>query len=877
SYGTYYQSAEGLKEEALKTALYNIIKGHTEYPYDASTGTTDVWDMIKQTDKDPNNPDNVILIYSGLSVNAAQEYNNATGWTREHVWAKSRGDFGTEDGPGTDAHHLRPEDDVVNSARNNRSFDNCVTCKEVVSSGVNTGSYFDLNLYTFEPRDAVKGDVARMIFYMATRYEGENGEPDLELTENILADSDKSPFHGRLSTLLEWNREDPVDDWERNRNEVIYTQFQHNRNPYIDIPDLVEYIWGNAVGLNWSSSFTTFPKDGETNVAASTSIRFVFSAAIRNIDDSEITNDNVSGLLALKVTNASGTNVPFTASISADKKEITLTPDADLMYLQTYYASIDAVIDANAKVNDFTEINFTTKEQDITSPTFTSSPLSGVTGISINSKIVLTYNEAIRNIDNSEITEANLANLFVLKENDVNGVAIDFTGNIDHTKKIITITPNTDLKSSQLYFASMNAVEDASNNATTASNLTYTTTADITAPTFASSPTNGSQNVAIDKIVTLTYSEPIRNIDDSEITNVNVADLLTLKETNSSGASIGFTASIDETKKIISITPNTEFSYGQLVYVGMARVEDNYDNASVNAEFNFTTLPEGTQLPFWTLDFETPGGYTTTAPEFSNGNDDYFTRTDGSNIGPTYVFTNRQGSYFFAAQDMDGGGGTIPQELNINDIDISGKTVSSFSVYLAEDAADDLLFDWDKTDFVKFQYDVDHTGVFKDLFWVCNNGSTYNTQPSIDANFDGIGDGTILLTPEFKKITTALNVSGTTLDIKVILRLDAGDEDIAIDDLSLMNDDLSALTDNIVAKEIRIYPNPGKGKFFVEMGNTFNSNTRIEVFNMIGIKVYDTRAQESITELDLSAMKQGIYFVRVDDGENVLTQKIIKQ
>ena len=65
----YYSPASGLYGKELKEALYNIIKGHTEYPY--SSSSTDVWDMLKQTDKDPANADNVILFYTGWSVDAA--------------------------------------------------------------------------------------------------------------------------------------------------------------------------------------------------------------------------------------------------------------------------------------------------------------------------------------------------------------------------------------------------------------------------------------------------------------------------------------------------------------------------------------------------------------------------------------------------------------------------------------------------------------------------------------------------------------------------------------------------------------------------------------------------------------------------------------
>ena len=95
-----------------------------------------------------------------------------------------------------------------------------------------------------------------MIFYMAVRYEGYDSYPDLEVSETILGVSDTSPLHGVLSTLLEWHRNDPVDSWEENRNDIIYYNYQNNRNPFIDYPELAEYIWGNQTGSIWNSSLS---------------------------------------------------------------------------------------------------------------------------------------------------------------------------------------------------------------------------------------------------------------------------------------------------------------------------------------------------------------------------------------------------------------------------------------------------------------------------------------------------------------------------------------------------------------------------------------------------------------------------------------------
>lgn len=243
----YYNSVAGLKGNELKNALHTIIKGHREYSYTSSS--TDTWDILKEADRDPENPENVILIYSGKSVNAAQEYNSGNGWTREHVWAKSRGDFGTIRGAGTDCHNLKACSSSLNSKRSNRAFGEGV--EPVWYEGVTTGNYSGSD-YTFEPRDEVKGDVARSILYMAVRYNGENGEPDLDLTELIFASTDKQPVHGVKSMLLKWHDQDPVDDFERNRNDVVYS-YQNNRNPFIDHPDYVNLIWGANTGISSQS------------------------------------------------------------------------------------------------------------------------------------------------------------------------------------------------------------------------------------------------------------------------------------------------------------------------------------------------------------------------------------------------------------------------------------------------------------------------------------------------------------------------------------------------------------------------------------------------------------------------------------------------
>ncbi len=132
--------------------------------------------------------------------------------------------------------------------------------------GINgaTGCKYDGD--SWEPRDEVKGDVARMLFYMAVRYES-GDMVDLELAEY----SSSSGLHGKLSTLLQWHIDDPVDKWELDRNEKIYIE-QKNRNPFINHPEYVEMIWGDDSGTGGTDEWVNLFKEGFASVTANEAI-----------------------------------------------------------------------------------------------------------------------------------------------------------------------------------------------------------------------------------------------------------------------------------------------------------------------------------------------------------------------------------------------------------------------------------------------------------------------------------------------------------------------------------------------------------------------------------------------------------------------------
>ncbi|MEP3891490.1 MAG: ExeM/NucH family extracellular endonuclease [Hellea sp.] len=187
-------------------------------------------------------------------------------------------------------------------------------------------------------------------------------------------------------------------------------------------------------------------------------------------------------------------------------------------------------------------------------------------------------------------------------------------------------------------------------------------------------------------------------------------------------------------------------------------------------------------------DFETDGNgtrYFTSVLEFTDGSADFFTRTDGSNIGSFYSLTGQGGSSYFAGMDLDGEGGPSTVSLTTQQIDIAGFTNLSFSGLFAEDD-DGGNQDWDADSYALIEYRLDG-GAWTNLLAFAAAGGT-NTEPLLDTDFDGVGDGPAL-SDVFTEYTAAIAGTGTNLELRVTLEnLNAGDEDFAFDNLAVNGD-----------------------------------------------------------------------------------------
>jgi len=242
----YYATASDKTGIELWSALHNIIDDHRVIKY--SSKNPDTADALAKLDADPKDSNSVILIYSRRSE-PITNFGTSSGWNREHLWCNSYGI--DKRGPAySDLHNLRPADASVNTARSNKIYD--------ISDAKNTkyrkpghpeAKLTSEDSDSWEPPTNVRGEIARAAFYMDVRYSGDkSNENDLQLTNDLSEISSVSVFFGRLDTLLEWHIADPVDNAERVRNDLVYSDYQKNRNPFVDHPEWVVAIYGNPGG-----------------------------------------------------------------------------------------------------------------------------------------------------------------------------------------------------------------------------------------------------------------------------------------------------------------------------------------------------------------------------------------------------------------------------------------------------------------------------------------------------------------------------------------------------------------------------------------------------------------------------------------------------
>ena len=247
----YYNNAEGKKQAELKTALCAIIRPHIVFSY----GGTSTWSCFLKSDVDGNGKCWDIYSNNRNSFNA--DNSSITGMNIEHSVPNSWWGHVVNDAY-QDIQLLNPSDAIANGWKSNYPPGYVTTIihdNGVVKQGTGTPEGLTAVMNLWEPADQYKGDFARQYMYMVTCYE-EMAPLWMSLGLTVFSNTTYPTFLDWYRDLmLKWNREEPVDKKEMDRNNAIYL-FQHNRNPYIDYPNLAEFVWGNMMTVPFTTAGT---------------------------------------------------------------------------------------------------------------------------------------------------------------------------------------------------------------------------------------------------------------------------------------------------------------------------------------------------------------------------------------------------------------------------------------------------------------------------------------------------------------------------------------------------------------------------------------------------------------------------------------------
>ena len=240
--GTYYQSADGKKGAALKTAFFNIIKNHTDIGYDG---------LIEAYHKTDTRADGKLRDWYSNATNYTWDDRNGNnregaGWNREHSVPQSW--FSKSNPMKSDIVHVLPTDCYVNNRRSSYPFGEVGNATYTSNNGYSKLGSCKTSGYSgtvFEPNDEIKGDIARIYFYMVTCYEDRfTGWTAGSATQVFSSNKYEGLKTWCMDMMMRWSKNDPVDAVETARNNAVQ-EVQGNRNPYVDYPGLEEYVWGS--------------------------------------------------------------------------------------------------------------------------------------------------------------------------------------------------------------------------------------------------------------------------------------------------------------------------------------------------------------------------------------------------------------------------------------------------------------------------------------------------------------------------------------------------------------------------------------------------------------------------------------------------------
>jgi endonuclease I/chitodextrinase len=821
----YYNSATG-SGYTLKTQLYNIIKGHTDRGY------AGLWTTYQTSDRDNQNEnDNTIFDLYSENQSGADPYNYtySTGqcgtysgegdcYNREHMIPQS---VFNENAPMvSDAHFIPPTDGKVNGMRSDYPHGNVASASWTSQNGSKLGTSA-VSGYTgtvFEPNAAFKGDIARMYFYFATRY------------ENTVAGYSYAMFNGTSTQvfttafrdmLLAWHAADPVSAREIARNNAIYAR-QGNRNPYIDNPSYVNMVWGGGAP---DTTAPSVPTSLSSASIATTSFTLSWTASTDNVGVSGydvyqdgVLKTSVSGTSASITGLTASTTYAFTvkakdaagniSSASSVLNVTTLAPTyctskggsvADEYIGRVQLGTINNASTGNNGYTDFTSIS--TNLTKGSSTTITITPTWTGSAYPEGMAVWIDYNNDKDFDDSGELVYSRAAS-----------TATPATGNFTVSSSAITGT--TRMRVSMKYNGTPTSceqfqygeVEDYTVNLTTQA-------ADTTAPT---APTSLAASGTTATTTNLSWTASTDNV---AVTGYNVYQGTTLLNTVTG-----------TTYNVTGLTASTAYSFS-------VKAKDAAGNiSSASNTVNVTTSASGGSITELYFSEYLEGSSNNKALEITNAT--------GASINLSTYTVKKQTNGVGAWSTGLALSGTLANngKFVIVNSAIASACYSTASANIST-AAGEMTFNGNDA------VGLFKSGVLVDVIGIFDGGS---------ANFSA---------DETLRRKTSATVPATTFN-------KTADWDVlSVDTCNGLGNRAVNPKDNITAIEFEIYPNPSNGDFNVYFNN-IEKGYSMEIYSVVGKKVYE-KSNITTSNNTVSQLQAGIYLVKITKDSESVVKKVI--
>jgi endonuclease I/chitodextrinase len=918
----YYTTATGTGY-TLKTQLYNIIKGHTD------NGYAGLYTTYQTSDRDYyyENDGTVLDMYSE-KPSGVDPYNYSSGTTqrcgtysvegdcynREHIIPQST--FGSAAPMVSDAHFITPTDGKVNGQRSNYPHGMVTSPTWTSLNGSKLGASTTAG-YTgtvFEPIDEFKGDIARMYFYFATRYETTVSGYTYAMFNGTSNQVFTTAF---LNMLLAWNAQDPVNAREIARNNAIYA-LQNNRNPYIDHPEYVQAIWNPTA----DSQAPTAPASLAVTGTTMNTVSLSWSASTDNV---AVTGYNVymNNVLKATVTGLSTTITGLTA----------------LTAYSFYVIAKDAA--ANSSLASNTVNGSTTGASDTQAPTAPTSLLaSGTTSSSTNlSWTVSTDNTGVTGYDvyqgttlKATVTGTTFAvtGLTAATAYSFSVKAKDAAGNVSASSNVVNVTTSTasisycasagtntaDEKISKVVFGSINNTSTGTagyeNFTSLSTNTTRGTAYTITiTPIWTSTVYSEGYSVWIDYNQNGVFTDAGEQVWTKAISTTTPV---------SGSFTIPATATLGTTRMRVSLKYNAIPTACEAIPYG--QVEDY--SVNIIAATTDTTAPTvPTSL--------TASGTTSTATNLSwtastdNVSVTVYNVYQGATLkatvtATTYAVTGLTAStaYTFSVKAKDAAGNVSASSNIVNVTTSAGSSTATdllFSEYIEGSSNNKALEISNATgsavnmSIYSIKKQTNGAGAWSTgltLTGTLNNGSKFTIVNSLialscystsSANLSTSaaemafnGNDAVGLFKNGVLIDIIGNLNGGTADFAIDVTLRRKStvtsptttfniatqwDSYAIDTCTNLG---SRMTEKPLKTELngdstdfKMYPNPSNGNFYIENSNKAFS---IEIYNIVGQKVYERKNTTGST-LTVTNLNKGVYLVKITDDSKSLIKKLI--